>query len=32
MLGRNAVCLGGNVQPRGEYGKGLYRGRKGQIT
>jgi len=29
MLGRNAVCPGGNVQPRGG---GSYRGRGGQIT
>ena len=29
MLGRNAACPGGNVQPRGG---GLYGGRGGQIT
>ena len=31
MLGRNAVRLGGNAQPRGGLGGGLYRGREGQI-
>jgi len=31
MLGRNAAHPGGNVQPRGGYGGGLYRGRGGQI-
>jgi len=31
MLERNAVCLGGNVQPREGYRGGLYRGREGQI-
>jgi len=29
VLGRNAVCPGGNAQPRGE---GSYRGKGGQIT
>jgi len=32
VLGRNVMCPGGNVQPRGRYGGGLYRGRGGQIT
>jgi len=32
MLGRNAVCPGGNAQPRGSFGGGSYRGRGGQIT
>jgi len=32
MLGRNAACLGGNMQPRGGFGGGLYRGKGGQIT
>jgi len=32
VLGRNAVCSGENVQPRGGYGKGSYGGRGGQIT
>jgi len=31
MLGRNAVCPGGNAQPRGGYGGGSYGGRGGQI-
>jgi len=26
------ACPGGNTQPRGGYGGGLYRGRGGQIT
>jgi len=30
-LGKNIVCPGGNAQPRGRYGGGLYRGRGGQI-
>ena len=32
MLRRNVVYLGGNAQPRGGYGRGLYGGREGQIT
>jgi len=32
MLGRNAVCPGGNVQPRGGFGGGSYEGRGEQIT
>jgi len=32
MLGRNAMHPGGNAQPRGGYGRGLYGGRGGQIT
>ena len=32
MLGKNAVHPGGNVQPRGGYRGGSYRGRGGQIT
>jgi len=32
MLGRNMVCPGGNAQPRGDYGGGLYGGRERQIT
>jgi len=37
MLGRNTVCPGGNAQPRGGYGgglygRGLYWGRGGQIA
>jgi len=32
MLGRNAVCLGGNAQPRGNFGGRSYGGRGGQIT
>jgi len=32
ILGRNAAHPGGNAQPRGGYGEGLYGGRKGQIT
>jgi len=32
MLGRNAVCLGGNTQPRGGFGGGSYGGRGGQIA
>jgi len=31
MLGRNMVFPGGNVQPRGGYGRGSYGGRGGQI-
>jgi len=31
MLRRNMACLGGNAQPRGDYGEGLYGGRGGQI-
>jgi len=31
MLGRNTVYPGGNAQPRGGYGGGLYGGRGGQI-
>jgi len=31
MLGRNAVHSGGNMQPRGGYGGGLYGGKGGQI-
>jgi len=31
MLGRNVACPGGNVQPRGGIGEGLYGGRGGQI-
>jgi len=31
MLERNAVCPGGNAQPRGDYGRGSYGGRGGQI-
>jgi len=32
LLGRNAVHLGGNVQPReGEYRGGLYEEKEGQI-
>jgi len=31
MLGRNTACPGGNVQPRGGYGRGSYRGRGRQI-
>jgi len=31
MLERNAACLGENMQPRGGYGGGSYRGRGGQI-
>jgi len=31
MLGRNAARPGGNAQPRGEYGRGSYEGRGGQI-
>jgi len=32
MLERNAVCLQGNIQPRGGLGEGSYRGREEQIT
>jgi len=32
MLGRNVACPGGNAQPRGSFGGGLYGGRGGQIT
>ena len=32
MLGRNAARPGGNVQPRGGFGGGSYRGRGGHIT
>jgi len=32
ILGRNVVRPGGNAQPRGGYGGGLYGGREGQIT
>jgi len=32
MLGRNTVHPGGNIQPRGGYGGGSYRGTGGQIT
>jgi len=32
MLKRNIVHLGGNTQPRGGYGGGLYRRRRRQIT
>jgi len=32
MLGRNAMCPGGNAQPRGSFGRGSYGGRGGQIT
>ena len=31
MLERNMAYLGGNIQPRGEFEEGLYRGRGGQI-
>jgi len=31
MLRRNMACPGGNAQPRGDYGEGLYGGRGGQI-
>jgi len=31
MLERNVVCPGGNAQPRGEYRRGSYGGRGGQI-
>jgi len=32
ILGRNAACPGGNVQPRGSFGGGSYGGKGGQIT
>jgi len=32
MLGRNAARPGGNAQPRGGFGEGLYGGKGGQIT
>jgi len=32
MLGRNAVCPGGNTQPRVSFGGGSYGERGGQIT
>jgi len=32
MLERNVVRPGGNVQPRGSFGGGSYRGKGGQIT
>jgi len=32
ILKRNAVCPGGNAQPRGSFGGGSYRGKGGQIT
>jgi len=32
MLGRNAACPGGNVQPRGSFGGGSYGGKGEQIT
>ena len=32
MLERNAARPGGNVQPKGGFGGGSYRGRGGQIT
>jgi len=32
ILKRNATCPGGNVQPRGSFGEGLYGGKGGQIT
>ena len=32
MLERNVVCLEGNVQLKGEYRGGSYRGKGGQIT
>jgi len=32
MLGRNAVCPGGNAQPRGGFGGELYGGRGEQIA
>ena len=32
MLGRNVACPQGNMQPRGGFGGGSYRGRGGQIV
>jgi len=32
ILRRNVVCPGGNLQQRGDYGGGSYRGRGEQIT
>jgi len=32
MLGRNTACPGGNMQPKGGFEGGLYRGKGGQIT
>jgi len=32
VLERNTMHPGGNAQPREEYRRGSYRGRRGQIT